>query len=86
MSRTRTMATRGPIRSLSIWRPVGPPGCEGAYSILGDVAVSGPDPPIEPAQMYLVAHGRDAPSEGPRLAPPTGRSFNALKFETAPLR
>lgn len=36
-------------RVLSIWRPVGPPG----YSSLGDVAVSGSEPPSgRPVRMY----------------------------------
>lgn len=48
-------------RMLSIWRPVGPPG----YSSLGDVAVSGSEPPSgKPVRMYKdVVGAGDAPGQ-----------------------
>jgi vacuolar protein sorting-associated protein 13A/C len=48
-------------RLLSIWRPVGPPG----YSSLGDVAVSGSEPPSgRPVRMYKdVVGAGDAPGQ-----------------------
>lgn len=48
-------------RVLSIWRPVGPPG----YSSLGDVAVSGSEPPSgRPVRMYKdVVGAGDAPGQ-----------------------
>lgn len=41
-------SSRQGSRSLSIWRPVGPPG----YASLGDVAMPGREPPARPVSMY----------------------------------
>jgi hypothetical protein len=48
-------------RVLSVWRPVGPPG----YSSLGDVVVSGSEPPSgKPVRMYKdVVGAGDAPGQ-----------------------
>lgn len=39
---------RNSARSMSIWRPVGPPG----YASLGDIAMPGREPPARPICMY----------------------------------
>ncbi len=64
-------------RTVSVWRPVGPPG----YVALGDVVVPGLEPPQSPVRLYrdvsICSSGGagDAPGEGPRLLQPKGFSL-----------
>lgn len=70
-------------RTVSIWRPAGPPG----YAALGDVVVLGTDGPPHPVRLYKDQGGMggdgDAPGEGPRLAPPVGYNL-VFRDSTAP--
>lgn len=70
MSRPPGLTVRGAATSMSIWRPLGPPG----YAALGDVAVGGLQPPAQPVRMYkdLALSDGDAPGEGRRLVAPVG--------------